>query len=230
MVQQVNLCFPILRKQKTPFTGQTLLQAWLILLVLGGVVGVAWIWNLKQASASLSATLATQSTELEALRAALVENQTGEAPAQTDAERTLVQRSAALERRVAVLAALQQGHFQPGFGQAARLQLVARTIPPEAWVTQITANERALEMTGFTLEPAVLTTWVNRLSESPLLQGQTLSSVTVEQVKPEALLTAAVVTGESGAAPAPELAKPVIWSFTLLSNMASPVVIQGTKP
>lgn len=230
MAQQVNLCLPILRKQKTPFTGLALLQAWGILLVLGGALGSAWVWNLNQANASLNATLTTQSAELEGLRAALASNQAGAAPAQTQAEQTLTQSSAELERRAQVLVALQQGHFEPGFGQAARLQLVARTIPPEAWVTQISADEGTLEVTGFTLEPAVLTTWVNRLSDSPLLQGQVLSTVKVDQVKPDAALPATVIPGSEGAAPALPLAKPALWSFSLRSSMAVAAAAPGAKP
>jgi Tfp pilus assembly protein PilN len=230
MAQQVNLCLPILRKQKTPFTGLALLQAWGILVVLGGALGAAWVWNLNQASASLNATLTTQTTELEGLRAALAKHQANLVPAQSMAEKALASRREALERRALVLDALQQGHFQPGFGQAARLQLVAKTIPPEAWVSRITADERTLEVVGFTLEPAVLTTWINRLSDSPLLKGQALSTVKVEQVKPDSVLPANVPTGASSAPTPVKGGKPAMWSFALLSSMAAPVALAGGKP
>jgi Tfp pilus assembly protein PilN len=230
MAQQVNLCLPILRKQKTPFTGLALLQAWCILVVLGGALGGAWVWNLSLASTSLNVTLLTQSAELEALRAALTKNQSGTDTAQTAAEKTLASRRAELGQREVVLEALQQGHFQSGFGQAARLQLVAKTIPPEAWVTQITADERSLEVAGFTLEPSVLTTWVNRLAESPLLKGQALSTVKVDQVKTATALPAAVATGAANAPAATQSPKPAMWSFSLLSSMAFPVALVGSKP
>ncbi len=232
MAQQVNLCLPILRKQKTPFTGLALLQAWLILLLLGGGLGTAWVWNLKQASVSLSTTLATQYTELEALRAALVKNQTGAAPAQSAAEQALAQGGADLARRSAVLSALQQGYFQSGLGHAARLQLVAQTIPPEVWVTQISADEQTLEVAGFTLEPALLTTWVKRLSASPLLVGQTLNTVKVDQVKSTAAALAALPVAVPAVLPATAspMAKPAIWSFALRSSLAVPAALSGVKP
>lgn len=228
MAQQVNLYLPILRKQKSPFTGLALLQAWLILLVLGGALGAAWIWNLRQASASLSATLSAQNTELEGLRAALSNHQSGAAPVKSTTELTLAARKFELEKREVVLAALQQGHFEPGFGHSARLQLVARTIAPEAWVTQITADDQALEVAGFTLEPAVLTKWVNRLSESTLLQGQVLSTVKVDRVTTDSALPAPVTTGALAASA--QVQKPAIWSFAILSKLAAPAMAVGSKP
>jgi Tfp pilus assembly protein PilN len=201
----------------------------LIVLTLGGAMGAAWGWNLRQASASLNATLTTQSTELEGLRAALAKNQANLVPAQSVAEKALAGRREELERRAVVLDALQQGYFQPGLGQSARLQLVAQTIPAEAWVTQLTADERSLQVTGFTLEPAVLTTWVNRLAASPLLQGQSLSTVKVDQVKPDTVLSATVPTGASSAS-VPKVSKPEMWSFALQSSMAAPIVLPGAKP
>lgn len=230
MAQQVNLYLPILRKQKSPFTGLALLQAWVILMVLGGALGVAWVWNLKQASASLHAVLSAQNTELEGLRAALAKNQTGATPAKTTAENALAARRAELEQREVVLAALQQGHFEPGFGHSARLQLVAKTIAPEAWVTQITADDQALQVVGFTLEPAVLTSWVNRLTESPLLQGQMLSSVKVDRVKTDSVLPPPVTTGTLAASTSTQAEKPAIWSFAMLSKLATPAMVVGSKP
>jgi Tfp pilus assembly protein PilN len=241
MAQQVNLCLPILRKQKTSFTAQTLALALAILLLVGGALGAVWVWNLNQASASLKATLATQTQELDGLRAALAKSQGVVAPGQTAAEQALTQGRAHLLQREKILAALQQGHIQPGFGHAARLQLVAQTIPSAAWISQIIADERTLEVSGYTLEPAVLTTWVNRLAQSPLLNGQSLSTVKVESVKPDTVLPGAVAVGQvvpppvaalpaqaSSQPPRPTL--PAIWSYALLSSMASSVAAPKAKP
>lgn len=241
MAQQVNLCLPILRKQKSSFTAQTLAQALAILLLVGGALGAVWVWNLNQASTSLQATLATQARELEGLRAALEKSQGAVAPGQTAAEQELTQRRAHLAQREKVLAALQQGHIQPGFGHAARLQLVAQTIPPAAWVSQINADERTLEVVGYTLEPAVLTIWVNRLADSPLLKDQSLSTVKVDSVKPDTVLPGAVAVGQAvrpadvastaqTSGPQPKLSLPAIWSYALLSSMAPPVAAPKAKP
>ena len=55
MPQQVNLCLPILRKQRRRFAAQSLVQALAVLLLVGGALSAAWVWNLNLASDSLKA-------------------------------------------------------------------------------------------------------------------------------------------------------------------------------
>jgi Tfp pilus assembly protein PilN len=156
------------------------------------------------------------------------------------AQQVLTQQRAVLTQRQQALAALQQGRAEPGFGHAARLRLVAQTIAAQAWLTQLRADDTQLEVSGFTLEPAVLTDWVNRLAQSPLLTGQALSTVIVEQVKADARLPSGALDRQSVAtkdaaasvkeAPAKATALPPRWSYTLLSSMAKPVVEGAGKP
>lgn len=239
MAQQVNLCLPILRKQKTRFGAQTLLQALAALLVVGGMLGAAWVWNLNQASDSLKQTVAAQTQELAVMQAAIEKNQLNSGPALAAAQQVLAQQRNLLAQRQQALLALQQGRAEPGYGHAARLQLVAQTISSQAWVTQLRADDTLLEVSGFTLEPAVLTEWVNRLAQSPLLKGQALSTVIVERVKPEAMLSAGAldrqaVAGKDVAAPkegASKVGSPLPrWSYTLLSSMAKPMAEGAGKP
>ena len=216
MPQQVNLCLPILRKQKDRFAAQTLVLALATLLLTGGALMAAWVWNLRLASDSLKVTLAAQSKELDDLRAALERAKNAAGPADAAMTQEVKQRKLALEQRQSVLSALSQGLFQPGRGHAARLQLIAQTIPAVAWVTQLKTDEQLLDITGYTLEPAALNDWVSRLAASSPLQGQTLSTVRVESVKPGANAVAPAVS-----APAAQVAQ---WSFNLLSRVAVPVV------
>ena len=198
MPQQVNLYLPILRKQKESFTAQTLAQALLILLVGGGALSAAWVWNLQRASSSLQQTLDAQGKELTSLRAALEASRASAGPVQ-----------AALTH---VLDALSQGVVLPGQGHAARLRLVAQTIPPQVWIGTLKTDSDVLAVSGQTLAPEALNDWVGKLAASPLLQGQTLSAVKVEQIAPSA-------------APAGVAS----WSFTLVSRVAS-TAPAGGKP
>ena len=91
--------------------------------------------------------------------------------------------SETLQRPERLLAELQRGLLREGHGHAARLQLVARTIPAQAWVTEIRAEDLRLELSGYTLEPAALNGWMARLADSPLLEGQQLSAVMVERAE-----------------------------------------------
>jgi Tfp pilus assembly protein PilN len=239
MAQQINLCLPILRKQKTSFGAQTLLQALAAVLVVGGLLGAAWVWNLNQASDSLKLTLVSQTQELAVMQAAIEKNQAGSGPALAAAKQVLANQRNVLAQRQLALAALQQGRAEPGFGHAARLTLVAQTIAPQAWVTQLRADDSQLEVSGYTLEPAVLTDWVNRLAQSPLLKGQSLSTVTVERVKPEAVVSVGALDRQSVAAKdtlalkegAAKATSPLPrWSYTLLSSMAKSAGEGGAKP
>lgn len=212
MPQQINLCLPILRKQSDRFAAQTLVLALAVILVVGGALLAAWVWNLRQATASLKLTLATQTKELDDLRAALERAKSSSGPAEAAMTQEVKQKMLALEQRQRVLAVLSQGLFQPGRGHAAHLQLISQTIPAVAWVTQLKTDEQLLEVTGYTLEPAALNDWVSRLAASSLLQGQTLSTVNVESVKPGATTMASAVS-----APASQATQ---WSFNLVSRLA----------
>jgi hypothetical protein len=80
-------------------------------------------------------------------------------------------------------------------------------------VTAVKADDVQLEVSGFTLEPAALNDWVGKLAASPLLQGQMLSTVKVENAS-----TAAA-----------KVARPM-WSFSLVSAMGKPAVVVGARP
>jgi len=244
MAQQVNLCLPVLRKQTSRFAAQSLAQALAALLVVGGVLSAVWVSNLGQASASLKLILDAQTKELDGLRTAIERSKQSSAPAEQTLAQEIKTRRISLQQREKVLAALSQGLFQPGDGHAARLLLVAQTIPDVVWITSVKADDHRLEVGGFTLEPSALNPWVNRLSGSALLRGQTLSAVKVESVKPESLLagggTRAGARSAVASSPAlatsgavPVAALPPVWSFSLVSSIAQPAADKasaGGKP
>ncbi|MEQ1659294.1 MAG: hypothetical protein ABL896_11005, partial [Hylemonella sp.] len=73
------------------------------------------------------------------------------------------------------------------------------------------------------LEPAALNGWMERLAQSPLLQGQQLSVVKVERVATDGR--------GPGAAPAPVLARAAgvpLWAYTLVTAAAPATT--GAKP
>lgn len=191
MPQQVNLYLPTLRKRKESFTAQTLAQALLFVLLGGGALSGAWVWNLQRASASLQQTLDAQSRELTDLRAALDALRNDAEPAQTALAQELAHQRDLLHKRQSVLNALEQGLVQSEQGHAARLKLIAQTIPAQAWVTAIKADSDVLDVSGLTLAPEELNGWLARLGSSPLLQGQLLSAVKVEALASDAGATAA---------------------------------------
>lgn len=245
MAQQINLCTPILLTQKRYFSAQTMVQALAVFVVLGGGLCGYWVWSLNTASEGFKKTLATQSRELESLQSAIKQGKAGVGPVEAAVAQDLQARRAELLQREKLLQELQRGLFQPGWGHAARLQLVAESIPRQVWVTEVKADDSQLDVSGFTLEPAALNDWVAKLAASQLLQGQKLATVKVENasaatIKAVSGVAGAVSPATSTAVPAASAASartspmPVaprpVWSFSLVSAVGKPVVATGGKP
>ncbi len=223
MPQQINLCTPIFLTQKRYFSAQTMASALGVFVLLGGVLSGYWTWTLKSLSEGYQQSVSANQREIARLQAAIRLNKENSAPADAALVQELQARQGELERRQALLAELKRGLLRDGQGHAARLQLVARSIPPQAWVTTIKANEQSLELGGYTLEPAALNGWMERLAQSPLLQGQQLSVVKVERVATDGR--------GPGTAPAPVLARAAgvpLWAYTLVTA-AVPATV-GAKP
>jgi len=223
MPQQINLCTPIFLTQKRYFSAQTMASALGVFVLLGGILSGYWAWTLKSLSEGYHQSVSANQREITRLQAAIRLNRENSAPADAALVQELQTRQSELERRQALLAELKRGLLRDGQGHAARLQLVARSIPPQAWVTTIKADEQSLELGGYTLEPAALNGWMERLGQSPLLQGQQLSVVKVERVATDGR--------GPGAAPAPVLARAAgvpLWAYTLVTAAAPTTT--GAKP
>lgn len=236
MAQQINLCTPILLTQKRYFSAQTMVQALAVFVVLGGGLCAYWVWSLNTASEGFKKTLATQSRELESLQSAIKQGKAGAGPVAAALTQDLQGRRTELLQREKLMQELQRGLFQPGWGHAARLQLVAVSIPPQVWVTEVKADDSQLDVSGFTLDPSALNDWVAKLAASPLLKGQKLATVKVENASATMIkaVSGAVAPVLPAAPPAklsamPSAPRPV-WSFNLVSAVGKPAAAAGGKP
>ena len=221
MPQQINLCSPILMTQKRYFSAVAMVQALLVFAVLGGVLSGAWVYNLKLGSQGMTQALAIQARELSGLQAALQEKKAKAGPASAAMTQDVQSRRAELQQRERMLGELRRGFLQPGMGHAARLKLVALSIPANVWIAGLTADDGKLEVNGYTLDPAALNDWVGRLSLSPLLDGQRLAAVKIDATRPEA------GKGEAGRADTGKTDTAVactrqMWSFSLVSAVSKP--------
>lgn len=214
MPQQINLSTPILLAQRRYFSAQTMVQTLAIFLLVGGALAAYWVTSLNTASEALKATLATRDTELQSLQAATRQGTQASAPAGATLTRDLQTRQAELLAREQLMQALQRGLFQPGLGHSARLQMLAQTIPESVWLTAVTADEQQLDLSGATLNPAALNDWISRLAQSPLLDGQRLSTVRLDSPADTAQPT--------------EL-RPQ-WTFNLVSALVAPGLAAGVTP
>ena len=215
--QKINLFAHIKLSKNKYFSVKLMLQILAVLVVLGGCLsGAYWVWSLNVAGEDLTKSLAAQSSELESLQAAIAQNNAGGQPSPA-LEQELQDSRTELLQREQFAQELQRGLLRPGWGHAARLQLIAQSIPAQVWVTKVKSDETQFEVTGFTLEPAALSKWVAILAASPLLEGQNLSTVNINNARTSIL-------NEVGGTPRPT------WSFSLLSAMPQPPAATGVKP
>ena len=210
MPQQINLSTPILLTQRRYFSAQTMVLTLAVFVVSGGALCAAWVWNLHNASAGFSQAMADQTREIDFLQAAIQRGKASAVPVDPALVQLLQDRRKLIAQRGQLLAALEMGVLRPGEGHSDRLQLVARSIPGPVWVTELKANPSRFEVSGFTLEPAALNDWVDRLSASPMLRGLTLATVQVENA---AARVKAPLTG----APVASAVQRPMWSFNLVS-------------
>ena len=180
MPQQINLYTPVQYASPERFTADSMVSALLIVVVLAGGMGGMLAWNMSRASATYNQSLTDQERDIRGLKRALDLARANAAPADTALVKQLQAAQAEVTQREALLATVQHGTVQPGYGHSDRLQLIASSIPPQVWITELKANSDMLEMSGFTLQPAELNDWVKRLAQSPLMQGLQLAAVKVE--------------------------------------------------
>lgn len=218
MAQQINLCTPILLTPKRYFSANTMAATVGVFVVLGSALCGAWVWNLEQASQTFRQAMTTQAQELASLKAAIELTKARAAPADTALTDQLQGLRIAVTQRTQLRDALKQGLFEPGWGHSDRLALIARTIPSQAWITEVKMEGTRLEVLGYTLETTALTEWVDKLAVAPLTQGLKLGTVKVENVPmPAALLPAS-------SASAPAAPQRPVWSFQLVSAVPMPSV------
>jgi Tfp pilus assembly protein PilN len=232
MPQQINLCTPILLTQKRYFSAQTMALTLAVFVVLGGGLCATWVWSLHSASAGYTQTMAAQSIEVDGLQAAIQRGKASAAPVDPALVQQLQERRKAVQQRGELLIALQTGLLRPGEGHSDRLKLVARSIPAPVWVTEVKADPTRFELSGFTLEPAALNTWVDTLAGSPLMRGLKLATVKVESAVAAQLKVPGAAT--SAATTVPVSAQRAVWSFNLVNLEPLPgvgaVSTTGSKP
>jgi Tfp pilus assembly protein PilN len=233
MAQQINLSTPILLAQKRYFSANTMAMSLGVFLVLGGALCAAWVWNFARGTARFDQSVAEQAVEITTLKAVIASAKANAAPVDPALLEQLQQVHNTVEQREKLQLALQEGLLRPGWGHSDRLNWVASSIPATVWVTDVKLNGVRFEVTGFTLEPAALNEWVDKLAVSPLMQGLKLSTVRVEKASP---LTAGWAAAQVAAASAPRQPPRATWAFNLVSaeppapTASEPSGAQGSRP
>jgi len=206
MPQQINLCTSVTEPQRQRFPASTMFLYLAVSLLLLVGIGGFWLWSLGQSAQTYRLTLDSQANEIKNLQAAIQIGRAAASPVDPALLRDLEDQRALLQQRGKMLKLVQEGMYQPGAGHSDRLQLLARSIPADTWVTGVKADSAAFEVKGFTLEPSSLNDWVGRLGQNALMRGLSLDTVAVNLV----------ADAKAPAAKAPSTG-PATWSFSLLS-------------
>jgi MSHA biogenesis protein MshI len=209
--QEINLFIQIKVAQKRYFLAPAMLKSLSFLLLLGGFWSSDWLSSMETEFDLVKQSMAMQSSEIVSVQGAIelrkkYDKARSELVQELEASRReLLQEEQAVRQR-------HQGLLRPGWGHAARLRLVAQSIPAQVWVTAMSANQGKFNIEGFTLEPAALSQWAAALSASPLLQGQKLSNVNLDDTGKAKFKT-----------PRP------VWSFNLVSAIPKPSATSAVK-
>jgi Tfp pilus assembly protein PilN len=231
MAQQINLCTPIFLKQKHYFSALTMGLALTVFVVFGGGLLAYWSWSLKQLGDNYQQAINLNLRELDRLKEAVRTAKDNAGPADAALLQQLQARRSELQQREQLLDELKTGLVQEDTGHSARLRLIAQSIPAQVWVTGVKADDRQFELSGYTLEPAVLNPWMEQLSASPLLRNQKLSTVNVQLVGAELRSGARLAASPVQPAVLARSASHSMWTFTLVNKMIDPVSSgTGDKP
>jgi Tfp pilus assembly protein PilN len=226
MAQQINLHIPILLQPRKQFSAGAMARALLTLVLALAGLG-AWM-------ATQNRRLQHEDEQLQARqRAEQAQLDSGMAAQRQHSDRaSLQQQLHALELGVAQqqqwLAELERGRARPGLAHSDLLALVARSVPPAAWVTELRLGPEQIEIDGMTLEPAALQAWITQLSASPALQGRALAEVRVEEAG--RLGSGLRGTGQGEPLKAAALPQGQGWAFRVVANRAdaaSPKTLEG---
>lgn len=232
MPQQINLSAPVQAASTQKFTAQNMGIALLAFLVLGSALCGTLVWRQQKATQTYMGVAAVQAKEIDDIKAAIVRNKAAVKPQDAGLQQQLQTQRTALQQRELLLQGLLDGRFQPGWGHSDRLQLLANSIPDPVWVTEVKADAARLEVAGFTLEPAALNQWVDRLSASPLMRGLRLATVQVENTTKGLVGAAATPVAAPTVAPAvtPVSTERPQWSFNLVSAQTAPPPAMPAAP
>jgi MSHA biogenesis protein MshI len=211
MPQQINLLDQVRVAQKRYFLAPAMLKSLSFLLLVGGFWSSDWLSSMETEGDLVKQSMAVQSREIvsaqgsielrkkhDKARSALVQELEA-------SRRELLQEEQTARQR-------HQGLLRPGWGHAARLRLVAQSIPAQVWVTTMSINQGKFKIEGFTLELAALSEWAGALTANPLIEGQKLSSINLQEAGKAKFKTS----------------RPV-WSFNLVSTISEPSAKSAVK-
>jgi Tfp pilus assembly protein PilN len=180
MAQQINLYSPILLTPRRHFSALAMAQA-LAALAAGLVAFAAWsTWSTATLKQDVAAAERANDREKQAVAAELARRPA--LPTDTAAlQQELAAARSALAARQAVRDELAAGRPAAGADHTTLLRLLAQTLPPSMWLTEVRRRPGRLEIAGLTRQPEALRPWLAQLAAHPVAAGLALNAVKVER-------------------------------------------------
>lgn len=213
---QVNLYNPALLPKREQFSARQIAAGVAVAAVAIGAV--SW-WAASQSrelrlEVEVQARMRAERTA-RALAPPTLDGRPVPSPQQVAAlEQGLQAKTALLQARKASLDSLKRGMAGAQSGPSALMRLVASTIPPSAWLSEIRASGSRLDIAGKSLDPAEVDGWLARLRASGLLAESPTPTVRLERIE--------APTAGGRAQPA--------YQFTLSAALSSPFADEAARP
>lgn len=235
-LRQINLYNDSLIPKREIFSARQL-ATWIVIAVIAMLV-IAWwaVVETRKISAEVVSQASRQTVERARKAAVLPAGETSPTPQQLAmGEQALRTQQAQLEARRGARDQLRVGIANDKRGPSALMRLIATTIPPQVWVTEIRVSGSKLDVIGKTLDPAAINVWLERLRMSTYVEAKPLPVVRVDRVDapgvaPVAAPAPAFGVGLVAAANTPAVSAPVVHAFSITAALSSPFADDGARP
>lgn len=215
-LRQINLYNPSLIPTREIFSAR-LIVAWVLMAGIA-MAAIAWwaVVETRKISGEIANQASRQTVERARKAAVLPAGEVLPTPQELAArEQALRSQQALLETRRAAREVLKRGMASDNGGPSALMRLIANSVPPQVWVTEVRVAGSHVDVSGKTLDPVAVDVWLERLRASAYFAVKPVPAVRLERVD----------------VPAPSPARaPAVYSFAISAALSSPFAEDGGRP
>jgi len=182
MSQQINLVLPALRPRfdwlALPVVGGAAL-AGIVLISLMALLGISRSAELRASETEIKSQLAAVQQQVQVLGQSLAARQ-----GDTSLDRQIAASRLGLTQRQEVLAVIAQGDVTQGNAYSGLLQGFSRQTVEGVWLVGFGFADKAIDIQGRLLDPALLPTYINRLNNEPAFAGRRFAALDMKGFDP----------------------------------------------
>ncbi len=181
-VQQINLFNPAFQPQKQVLTAPMMGVA--VLVLVAGIAALAVVGNAHTAALREEANGGATALARKQARLASVNAEFAPRVKSTELEAQLSEADTQLAALRHVSGVLDRGELGDSTGFAGYFQAFARQSVQGLWLTSVSIAGKDIGLKGRTTDPALVPGYIGRLTQEPLLQGKSFSSLQIGQAAP----------------------------------------------